>query len=147
MDSGKPAHHDQSPAPAGKKAFDKPMPHSEPKRRTVFDNLKAKSGTPRWAPIDALPLTVARIASYQAAQPPRLSMRRTADPYPGKAKTDAKYAAAIADAARTTPRTPRSLELTAELTLLTGFGQNLAAEPTRTSNRIRDPLTLPWTRN
>ncbi len=144
MDVGKPTHHDQGPAPAEKKAFDKPMPHSEPERRTVFDNLKAKSGTPRWAPIDALPLTVARIASCQAAQPPRLSMERSADPYPGEAKTDAKYAAAIADAARTTPR---SLELTAELTLLTGFGQNLAAEPTRTSNRIRDPLTLPWTRN
>ncbi|MFI9180622.1 transposase [Streptomyces goshikiensis] len=110
MDVGKPAHHDQGPAPAGKKAFDKPMPHSEPERRTVFDNLKAKSGAPRWAPIDTLPLTAARIASSQAAQPPRLPMQRTADPNPGEAKTDAKYPAAIADAARTTPR---SLELRA----------------------------------
>ncbi|MBP0937508.1 transposase [Streptomyces sp. KCTC 0041BP] len=147
MDVGKPTHHDQGPAPAEKKAFDKPMPHSEPERRTVFDNLKAKSGTPRWAPIDALPLTVARIASYQAAQPPRLSMRRTADPYPGEAKTDAKYAAAIADAARTTPRPPHSREPTAELTAPSGFDQNLAAEAPRIGNRIRGPLTLPWTRN
>ncbi|MFD6468580.1 hypothetical protein [Streptomyces goshikiensis] len=82
--------------------MDKPMPQSEPERRSVFDNLKAKFGTPRWAPIDTLPQAVARIASCQAAQPPRLSMRRTADPYPGEAKTDAKYPAAIADAARTT---------------------------------------------
>ncbi|WP_435848432.1 IS110 family transposase [Streptomyces goshikiensis] len=69
------------------------------------------------------------------------------DPYPGEAKTDAKYAAAIADAARTTPRPPHSREPTAELTAPSGFGQNLAAEPTRTGNRIRNPLTLPWTRN
>ncbi|MFD6935337.1 transposase [Streptomyces goshikiensis] len=144
---GKTTHHDQGPVPAGKKAFYKPMPNSEPERRTVFDNLKAKFGTPRWAPIDALPLTMARIASCQATQPPRLSMRRTADPYLGEAKTDAKYAAAITDAARTTPRTPRSLELAAELTVPSSFGQYLAAEATRTNNRIRDPLTLPWTRN
>ncbi|MFF9008633.1 transposase [Streptomyces goshikiensis] len=123
--------------------MDKPTPHSEPERRTVFDNLKAKFGTPRRAPIDALPLTVARIASCQAAQPPRLSMGRTADPHPGEAKPDAKYAAAIVDAARTTPRPPRSREPTAELTLLTGFGQNVAAEAPRTGNRIRDPLACP----
>ncbi|MFD5546266.1 transposase [Streptomyces goshikiensis] len=146
MDIGKPAHHDQGPTPAGQ-AFDKPMPHSEPERRTVSDNPKAKSGTRRWAPIDALPLTAARIASCQAAQPPRLSMGRTADPHPDEAKTDAKYAAAIANAARTTPRPPHSREPTAELTAPSGFDQNLAAEAPRTSNRIRDPLTPPWTRN
>jgi transposase len=68
-------------------------------------------------------------------------MRRIADLYPGEAKTDAKDAAVIADAARTMPHTLRSLELTdettAELTVLVGFDQDLAAEATRTSNRIR----------
>jgi transposase len=43
------------------------------------------------------------------------------------------------------PHTLRSLELTdeitAELTVLTGFDQDLAAEATRTSNRIRGLLT------
>lgn len=43
------------------------------------------------------------------------------------------------------PHTLRSLEptheITAELTVLTGFDQNLAAEATRTSNRIRGLLT------
>jgi transposase len=72
-------------------------------------------------------------------------MRRIADLYPGEAKTDAKDAAVIADAARTMPHTLRSLELTdeitAELTVLTGFDQDLAAEATRTSNRIRGLLT------
>lgn len=72
-------------------------------------------------------------------------MRRIADLYPGEAKTDAKDAAVIADAARTLPHTLRSLELTdeitAELTVLVGFDQDLAAEATRTSNRIRGLLT------
>ncbi len=72
-------------------------------------------------------------------------MRRIADLYPGEAKTNAKDAAAIADAARTMPHTLRSLELadeiTAELTVLVGFDQDLAAEATRTSNRIRGLLT------
>ncbi|MFD6273934.1 IS110 family RNA-guided transposase, partial [Nocardia asteroides] len=67
------------------------------------------------------------------------------DLYPGEAKTDAKDAAVIADAARTMPHTLRCLELTdeitAELTVLTGFDQDLAAEATRTSNRIRGLLT------
>ena len=72
-------------------------------------------------------------------------MRRIADLYPGEAKTDAKDAAVIADAARTMPHTLRSLELTdeitAELTVLVGFDQDLAAEATRTCNRIRGLLT------
>jgi hypothetical protein len=73
-------------------------------------------------------------------------MRRIADLYPGKAKTDAKDAAVIADAARTMPRTLRSLELTdeitAELTVLTGFDQDLAAEATRTSKCTRAATSI-----
>lgn len=49
-------------------------------------------------------------------------------------------AAVIADAARTMPHTLCSLKLTdevaAELTVLVGFDQDLAAEATRTSNRV-----------
>lgn len=64
---------------------------------------------------------------------------------PGQHCNDAKDATVIADAARTVPRTLRSLELTdeiiAELTVLVGFDQDLAAEATRTSNRIRGLLT------
>ncbi|CAM5574152.1 hypothetical protein KAURM247S_02719 [Kitasatospora aureofaciens] len=72
-------------------------------------------------------------------------MRRTADLYPGEAKTDARDAHVIADAARTMPHTLRALELAdataAQLTVLTGFDQDLAAEATRTSNRLRGLLT------
>ncbi len=136
--------------PAGKKVFDKQLPNSEPKLRAVFDKLTAKFGTvlvivDQPASVGALPLTVARDADCKVAYLPGLAMRRIADLYPGEAKTDAKDAAVIADAARTMPHTLRSLELTdkiiAHLTLLVGFDQDLAAEATRTSNRIRVLLT------
>ncbi|MGX1628337.1 IS110 family transposase [Streptomyces albidoflavus] len=135
LDVGKTAHHGHGLTPAGKK---------------VFDKLTAKFGTglvivDQPASIGALPLTVARDAGCRVAYLPGSAMRRIADLYPGEAKTDAKDAAVIADAARTMPHTLRSLELTdeitAELTVLGGFDQDLAAEATRTSNRIRGLLT------
>nr|WP_258565030.1 IS110 family transposase [Streptomyces sp. WELS2] len=64
---------------------------------------------------------------------------------PGEAKTDARDAAVIADAARTMPHTLRSLnltdEVTAELTVPVGSDQDLAGEANRTGNRIRGLLT------
>lgn len=150
LDVGKSAHHGHGLTPGGKKVFDKPLPNSEPKLRAVFDKLTAKFGTvlvvvDQPASIGALPLTVARDAGCRVAYLPGLAMRRIADLYPGEAKTDAKDAAVIADAARTMPHTLRSLqltdEITAELTVLVGFDQDLAAEATRTSNRIRGLLT------
>ncbi|GAA2312684.1 IS110-like element IS110 family transposase [Streptomyces hawaiiensis] len=147
---GKSAPHGHGLTPAGKKIFDKQLPNSEPKLRAVLDKLAAKFGTvlvivDQPASIGALPLTVARDTGCKVAYLPGLSMRRIADLYPGEAKTDAKDAAVIADAARTMPHTLRSLELTdeitAELTVLVGLDQDLAAEATRTSNRIRGLLT------
>ena len=146
LDVGKSAHHGHGLTPAGKKVLDKQLPNSEPKLRAVFEKLTAKFGTvlvivDQPASIGALPLTVARDAGCKVAYLPGLAMRRIADLYPGEAKTDARDAAVIADAARTMPHTLRSLELTdeitAELTVLVGFDQDLAAEATRTSNRIR----------
>lgn len=150
LDVGKSAHHGHGLTPAGKKVFDKQLPNTEPKLRDVFDKLQTKFGTvlvivDQPASIGALPLTVARDTGCKVAYLPGLSMRRIADLYPGEAKTDARDAAVIADAARTMPHTLRSLELTdeitAELTVLVGFDQDLAAEATRTSNRIRGLLT------
>ncbi|MFI7021081.1 IS110 family transposase [Streptomyces sp. NPDC050164] len=150
LDVGKSNHHGHGLTPAGKKVFDKALPNGEPQLRAVFDKLKAKFGTvlvvvDQPASIGALPLTVARDAGCKVAYLPGLAMRRIADLYPGEAKTDAKDAAVIADAARTMPHTLRSLELadeiTAELTMLVGFDQDLAGEANRTSNRIRGLLT------
>jgi transposase len=150
LDVGKSNHHGHGLTPAGKKVFDKALPNGEPQLRAVFDKLKAKFGTvlvvvDQPASIGALPLTVARDAGCKVAYLPGLAMRRIADLYPGEAKTDARDAAVIADAARTMPHTLRSLELadeiTAELTMLVGFDQDLAGEANRTSNRIRGLLT------
>ncbi|GHJ19792.1 IS110 family transposase [Streptomyces albus] len=150
LDVGKSNHHGHGLTPAGKKVFDKALPNGEPQLRAVFEKLKAKFGTvlvvvDQPASIGALPLTVARSAGCKVAYLPGLAMRRIADLYPGEAKTDARDAAVIADAARTMPHTLRSLELadeiTAELTMLVGFDQDLAGEANRTSNRIRGLLT------
>ncbi|MYX52716.1 transposase, partial [Streptomyces sp. SID8385] len=150
LDVGKAAHHGHGLTPAGKTVFDKPLPNTEPKLRAVFDKLRTKFGTvlvivDQPASIGALPLTVARDAGCQVAYLPGLAMRRIADLYPGEAKTDAKDAAVIADAARTMPHTLRTLDLAdetaAELAMLVGFDQDLAGEANRTSNRVRGLLT------
>jgi hypothetical protein len=115
-----------------------------------FEKLTAKFGTvlvvvDQPASIGALPLTVVRDVGCQVASLPGLAMRRIADLHPGGARTGARDAAVVADAAPTTPHTLLSLEptdeITAELTVLVGFDQDPVAEATRTSNRMRGPLT------
>ncbi|MET5021577.1 transposase, partial [Burkholderia pseudomallei] len=68
-----------------------------------------------------------------------------ADLHAGEAKTDARDPAIIAEAARSMPHTLRSLRLAdeplAELTMLCAFDDDLAAQITQTSNRIRGLLT------
>lgn len=154
MDVGKSTHHGHGLTTAGKKVFDKPLPNSEPELRAVFDKLTAKFGTvlvavDQPASIGALPLAVARDAGCRVAYLPGLAMRRIADLYPGEAKTDAKDAAVIADAARTMPHVLRSLELTdeitAELTVLVGFDQIWPLRPTAppTGSVACSPSSIP----
>ena len=45
LDVGKSAHHGHGLTSAGKKVFDKQLPTSEPKLRTVLDKVTAKFGT------------------------------------------------------------------------------------------------------
>ncbi len=72
-------------------------------------------------------------------------MRRIADLHSGEAKTDARDATIIAEATRTLPHALRSLKLAdeqiAELSMLCGFDDDLAAQTTQASNRIRGLLT------
>lgn len=72
-------------------------------------------------------------------------MRRIADLYPGAAKTDARDAYVITDAARALPHTLRRVdvgdEALAELEVLVGFDDDFAGEATRVSNRIWGLLT------
>ncbi|MEU1368367.1 IS110 family transposase [Streptomyces sp. NPDC005803] len=150
LDVGKGEHHGRGLTPTGKTVFDKRLPNSEPKLRALFDKLSAKYGTvlvivDQPANIGALPLAVARDAGCLVAYLPGLTMRRIADLYPGEAKTDARDAFIIADAARTMPHTLRALATTdetiAELDMLAGFDDDLAGEVTRTANRLRGLLT------
>lgn len=72
-------------------------------------------------------------------------MRRIADLHASEAKTDARDAAIIAEAARTLPHALRTLKLAdeqiAELSMLCGFDDDLAAQTTQACNRIRGLLT------
>ncbi len=150
LDVGKGEHHATALTPAGKKAFDKPLPNTEPKLRELFAKLQAKHGTvlvvvDQPASIGALPLAVARDTGCRVADLPGLTMRRIADLYPGEAKTDARDAYVIADAARTMPHTLRAIdpadETTAELQMIVGFDDDLTTETTRIKNRLRGLLT------
>jgi hypothetical protein len=143
LDVGKGEHHATALTPAGKKAFDKRLPNSEPKLREVFGKLQAKHATV--LVVVALPLAVARDMGCPVAYLSGLTMRRIADLYPGEAKTDARDAFVIADAARVMPHTLRSVDLEdetiAELEMIVGFDDDLAGEATRISNRLRGLLT------
>ena len=57
--------------------------------------------------IGALPVAVARSRGIDVAYLPGLAMRRIADLHAGTAKTDARDAYVIADAARSMPHTLR----------------------------------------
>jgi len=95
--------------------------------------------------IGALPIAVARAMGLGVAYLPGLAMRRIADLHPGAAKTGARDAYVIADAAQVMPHTLRRVdvgeEALAELKVLVGFDDDLAAEATRLTNRLRGLLT------
>ncbi|GAA3025647.1 hypothetical protein GCM10010448_04370 [Streptomyces glomeratus] len=150
LDVGKGEHHATAVTPAGKKAFDKRLPNTEPKLRELFGKLQAKHGTvlvvvDQPASIGALPVAVARDMGCPVVYLPGLTMRRIADLYPGEAKTDAKDVFIIADAARAMPHTLRSIdgedETIAELEMIVGFDDDLAGEATRVAKRLHGLLT------
>ncbi len=149
LDVGKEAHHAVGLAPDGKRLRDGPLPNTEPKLKALFDKLVAHGPllgvVDQPATIGALPVAVASAAGHQVAYLPGLAMRRIADLYPGRAKTDARDAFVIADAARSLPHTLRPVdvgdEALAQLEVLVGFDDDLAGEATRISNRIRGLLT------
>ena len=97
------------------------------------------------ATIGALAVAVAQDMGITVGYLPGLSMRRIADLTPGSAKTDAKDAAVIAQAARTMPHTLRAIstsdEDAAALSMLTGFDLDLARQVNQTANRIRGLYT------
>ncbi len=149
LDVGKGEHHAIGLDPAGTRLHDAALPNSEARLREVFDRLATHGPllvvVDQPATIGALPVAVARACGHEVAYLPGLAMRRIADLYPGNAKTDARDAFIIADAARSLPHTLRRVDTgddtLAELEVLVGFDDDLAGEATRLSNRIRGLLT------
>lgn len=149
IDVGKTNHHAVALDRTGKKLLDKALPQDEAKLRSIITSLSRHGRTllvvDQPATIGALPVAVAQAAGITVGYLPGLAMRRIADLHPGEAKTDARDAYIIAEAARTMPHTLRSIQVAdeqvAELAMLCGFDDDLAKQATATSNRIRGLLT------
>ena len=119
VDVGKGEHHAVALDRSGKRLFDKALPNDEDKLRTVIAGLKVHGRlllvVDQPATIGALPITVARAEGIEVAYLPGLAMRRIADLHAGEAKTDARDAAIIAEAARSMPHALRALPKTSTL--------------------------------
>lgn len=148
LDVGKSEHHACALAPDGTRVHDKPLPNDEPALVAVFSALQKRGKVlvivDQPSSIGALSIAVARSLAVDVAYLPGLAMRRIADLYPGEGKTDARDAFVIADAARTMPHTLRRVgtddETLAGLGVLAGYDDDLAAQSTRLTNRLRDAL-------
>ena len=115
FDVGKEGHHAVALDRDGKRRHDAALVDTEARLRQVFGRL-AEHGSvlvvvDQPASVGALPVAVARAAGLQVAYLPGLAMRRVADRHPGQAKTDARDAYVIADAARTLPHTLRRVDV------------------------------------
>lgn len=149
LDVGKEEHHACGLASDGTRVHDAPLPQSEGKIRALYDRLAARGPVlvvvDQPASIGALAVTIARDAGIDVAYLPGLAMRRIADLHPGNAKTDARDAYVIGEAARSMPHALRRVggddEALADLEVIVGFDDDLAGEVTRVSNRIRGLLT------
>ena len=129
----------------GWKVFNRALPDDEERLRALYKKLADHGNllvvVDQPATIGALAVAVAQDMGITVGYLPGLSMRRIADLTPGSAKTDAKDAAVIAQAARTMPHTLRAIstsdEEAAALSMLTGFDLDLARQVNQSANRIR----------
>ncbi len=148
LDVGKGEHHACALDVAGARLHDGALPNDQAALRQVLSGLAAHGRVllvvDQPASIGALAIAVAREMGIDVAYLPGLAMRRIADLHPGQAKTDARDAYVIADAARTMPHTLRRVgkddEALSGLGVLAGYDTDLAAEATRLGNRLRDAL-------
>ena len=115
LDVGKEAHHACALDPEGKRLFDAELPQDEARLRRLFTDLSGHGRVlmvvDQPNTIGALPIAVARSMGIDVAYLPGLAMRRIADLHPGSAKTDARDAYIIADAARALPHTLRRVDV------------------------------------
>ena len=149
IDVGKSEHWATALDRDGRRIHDRALPSDESRLRDLYKHL-AEHGrvlvvVDQPATIGALAVAVAQDMGVTVGYLPGLSMRRIADLSPGNAKTDARDAAVIAQAARTMPHTLRAIstsdEDTAALGVLTGLDLDLARQVNQTANRIRGLYT------
>ncbi|WP_104134025.1 IS110 family transposase [Cryobacterium sp. Y62] len=148
VDVGKSEHHAVALDRSGKRLYDKALPNDEAKLRAVIQKLKVRGTVllvvDQPETVGALPVAVAYDEGILVGYLPGLAMRRIADLHASEAKTDARDAAIIAEAARTLPQALRPLrvedEQMAELSILCGFDDDIVGQMTATSNRIRGLL-------
>jgi transposase len=148
VDVGKSEHHAFALDRTGKSLYDKALPNDEAKLRTLIRSLKTHGQVllvvDQPETVGALPIAVAYAEGVLVGYLPGLAMRRIADLHAGEAKTDARDAAIIAEAARTLPHALRPVRLedeqVAELSMLCGFDDDIVGQMTATSNRIRGLL-------
>ena len=149
LDVGKEEHHACGLGPDGTRMHDKALPQDETKLRELFASLARRGPVlvvvDQPANIGALPVAVARDEGVQVAYLPGLAMRRIADLHPKNAKTDARDAYIIAEAARSMPHALRRVDIEdealADLHVIVGYDDDLAGEVTAAANRIRGLLT------
>lgn len=149
IDVGKSDHWATALNRDGKRLFDKALPNDEQRLRDLYARLGEQGRVlvvvDQPATIGALAVAVAQDMGFAVGYLPGLSMRRIADLTPGNAKTDARDAAVIAEAARTMPHTLRALDASDEdaaaLSMLTGFDLDLARQVNQTTGRIRGLYT------
>lgn len=149
LDVGKDEHHATGLDSVGDRVHDHPLPQAEDKIRDLLQMLSRRGRVlvvvDQPASIGALAVAVARDLAIDVAYLPGLAMRRIADLHPGNAKTDARDAYIIAEAARSMPHALRRVdtgdEALADLEVIIGYDDDLAGEVTRISNRIRGLLT------
>lgn len=148
LDVGKHAHHACALDPAGQRLLDREVENTETTLREVYAAMAAEGQVlvvvDQLHSIGALPVAVAQAMGIDVAYLPGLSMRRLADLHPGNAKTDARDAYVIAHAALTVPHTLRRLDVPsasqADLSMLLGYDDDLAAQVTAAINRLRGLL-------
>ena len=148
LDVGKSEHHACALDRDGKRLFDKPLPQDEATLRRLLTGMQTHGRVllvvDQPNTIGALPVAVARACGCLVAYLPGSAMHKAAQLLPGDAKTDARDAYVIAVTALRMPDTLRAVdrdsEVLANLKVLAGFDDDLAAETTRSINRLRSLL-------
>lgn len=149
VDVGKETHYAVALDRAGQRLLGRGLPNDEGQLRALLTELQRVGPVllvvDQPASIGALVVAVAQALGMLVGYLPGVRMRRLADLHPGEAKTDARDALVIAEAARSLPHTLRTLDLPDEalaaLRLLCGFDDDLRQQITATSNRLRGLLT------